>query len=1267
MNDSLSPSPALDPLSGRCPTVAELDAFANSLVDERTADSILDHLARCSECESTMVRLERDAATRMTFAGRSPLNDTRFEDESECRRLVERVAGELPGRTTPSVDPIGSTDDAGLDHDEATSVIDLSRTVRDYRIVEKIGQGGMGAVFRAIHTRLDRVVAFKALPSTRLSDPQAVARFEREMRAVGRLDHPHIVRAMDAGEHDGEHYLAMEFVSGSDLSRVSRRLGPLPVADACEMIRQAALGLQHAHEHGLVHRDIKPGNLMLSDGGIVKILDLGLAMLSEGEATDQPELTMTGQVMGTVSYMAPEQGSGTGPVDIRADIYALGATLFKLLTGSAPFEGAAYATPLKRLMALANEPAPDLRTRRDGIPEPLAALVAQLLDKSPEGRPAEPREVAERLRPFVAGADLRQVIARATDRSVDQLPPPDASIGLGLSTPPNVAANGGHDETVVETRGVRPLVSPRTGERPAPSLANRSALPALSSRRRVPILVALAVLGLGGLIYLGIVMSIRTPKGVIDIEVADEAIDQVAIAVERGGRQVSIADKENGWELRVDEGEFRVALVEGAERFELDRDSVSVERDGRAIVRVRRRADDAPEAIAAVPAPDETVMPDRDPAHDVSDPTSPQDDPNDVDPRPFRVVRADGTSESYMGFWAAIENTNDGEFVEVLRNGPVDLPFDPSVDRPVRVRAAAGFRPLLVISSEHGSVLHQGVEFVDCDLDLRSARLYGYSGAERNDPPWIFDRCRIRGAIAEGIETLIIRDSILVTESIFYVPNRGLGSRIELDRCALKSHSSGFYFAEGSHEIVLRNCSWHSRSHGSLDLVRIDPGASVSIQAEGTLLAVDRILPDMFDDAARPGISWRGSGNVAAGYPPLDAEGKDDLTFADDPMRSITPFARLVPLDGPVRFEFIAIGMRDSDVRVASLERFVATLREADPTFDAGPNFAAVGAGAAYERGRDASGEQDEPHRPERLDGGAFLVTTGNGPPRPFRSLQEACEAAKDGDVIEIRSDADFGSVTISGDRSVTIRAARGYLPHGKRIDVVGRGVTFEGLTFEYLDTNLFDEESPSTRADAVRVMNCTVGVVNGRATERRSIEIGNSLTVIIGVTTSTGGHLTLTNSVADLVMAPADEGAPNGDVRIERSLLWNPQGIDRGALVFHASQKVMLERSLFVGGHQVLQGINGAIDYAGNGNVYCAPGGVSTLGGYPSRPLRLVGSAIATDVDPKEGLPVDMIPSGWRLPEELTARLPEGTSVGVSIETLSERLGEREPVFRRE
>ena len=138
-----------------------------------------------------------------------------------------------------------------------------SRKVGKYTIISKIAQGGMGAVYKALHTKLDKVVALKVLPAERMQHRRAVARFEREMKAVGKLDHPNIVRAADADEQDGVHYLVMEYIHGCDLSQLARRYGPLPVADACELVRQAAMGLQHAHELGLVHRDIKPSNLML--------------------------------------------------------------------------------------------------------------------------------------------------------------------------------------------------------------------------------------------------------------------------------------------------------------------------------------------------------------------------------------------------------------------------------------------------------------------------------------------------------------------------------------------------------------------------------------------------------------------------------------------------------------------------------------------------------------------------------------------------------------------------------------------------------------------------------------------------------------------------------------------------------------------------------------------------------------------------------------------------------------------------------------------
>ena len=211
-------------------------------------------------------------------------------------------------------------------------------SIASYELLDKLGEGGMGAVYKARHVDLDKIVALKILPSDKMQNAEAVQRFKREMKAAGKLDHPNIVRAMDAGEQDGTHYLVMEYVKGIDLSDLSRQQGPLPIPEACELIRQAAVGLQVAHESEMVHRDIKPSNLMLAQQrhGLptVKILDFGLALLESGGGNR--DLTTTGAMMGTLNYMAPEQGTDSHSVDIRADIYSLGASLYRLLCGEAP-------------------------------------------------------------------------------------------------------------------------------------------------------------------------------------------------------------------------------------------------------------------------------------------------------------------------------------------------------------------------------------------------------------------------------------------------------------------------------------------------------------------------------------------------------------------------------------------------------------------------------------------------------------------------------------------------------------------------------------------------------------------------------------------------------------------------------------------------------------------------------------------------------------------------------------------------------------------
>jgi serine/threonine protein kinase/Leucine-rich repeat (LRR) protein len=343
---------------------------------------------------------------------RQPSPNDPYCDEAACQEAIEsasslgrdRTIAPVAGPSAGTLPPMGAA---------------VQQTLGQYELLKLLGQGGMGAVYQARHIKLDKIVALKVLPGGKLQDPHTIARFEREMRAVGKLQHQHIVAAHDAGEIDGTHYLVMELVDGVDLSAIVKRQGVLPVTAACELVRQAALGLQHAHEHGLVHRDIKPSNLMLTrpqrnQPPLVKILDMGLALLEESSAEGDGDLTSTGQIMGTIDYMAPEQSTNTHQVDIRADIYSLGATLFKLLTGRAPFAEAKTDTVVKKLMALATQPAPNVRTIRTDCPIELATLVDRLLAKDPGDRPTTPMALAEDLGPFARGADLPALFGEGT-------------------------------------------------------------------------------------------------------------------------------------------------------------------------------------------------------------------------------------------------------------------------------------------------------------------------------------------------------------------------------------------------------------------------------------------------------------------------------------------------------------------------------------------------------------------------------------------------------------------------------------------------------------------------------------------------------------------------------------------------------------------------------------------------------------------------------------------------------------------------------------
>jgi len=314
--------------------------------------------------------------------------------------------------------------------DESSSLPALSRAglsalprLAEYQLLEKLGEGAMGVVYRAVHVDMERVVALKVLAEEHLQDERILARFKREMVAVAKLDHPHIVRAYDARQIDDRYVLIMEYLAGLTLEQVGMHLGPLSAPDACELIRQAAEGLHHAHRHGLVHRDIKPSNLLLvrieHAAPLVKILDMGLARIREGWPSDVA-ITRPGLILGTPDYMAPEQIKDSHNVDIRADIYSLGCTLFRLLVGHPPFAGKSSGSIADTMEAHESETPRSISHFCPDAPDSLAEVVARMLAKKPVERFPTPQEVSQSLTPFCQGCDLAQLLSRA-EASADDL------------------------------------------------------------------------------------------------------------------------------------------------------------------------------------------------------------------------------------------------------------------------------------------------------------------------------------------------------------------------------------------------------------------------------------------------------------------------------------------------------------------------------------------------------------------------------------------------------------------------------------------------------------------------------------------------------------------------------------------------------------------------------------------------------------------------------------------------------------------------------
>jgi serine/threonine protein kinase/Leucine-rich repeat (LRR) protein len=436
----------------------------------------------------------------------------------------------------------------------------------EYTILNRIGAGGMGQVFLAVHRRMDRIVALKVLPKETTASADAIRRFHHEVKAAAKLSHANIVTAHDAGEQEGVHYLVMEYIEGTDLSRLVKEQGPLPVDKATDCILQAARGLEYAHRRGIIHRDIKPGNLLMNTEGVVKVLDMGLArmqLLSEGGGDASPsEITRTGTVMGTADYTAPEQSVDAASVDRRADVYSLGCTLYFLLTGKPVYSG---GNSMQRFLAHRESPIPSLRAARPEVTEALDRVFQRMVAKKPEDR----------------FASMVAVIEALTSCPVHQAAPAAPAVPTATEEPKWAAA------------ATQALAKPQ----PAPGCPQPSAPTRSRKKRWLPAAVAVAVVGILGTLYVaGVVFKVKTPGGTVWVEV-DEPGAEVLV----DGKQITITRPgDEAVKIELEEGKHELTVTKGG--FKTSTKQFTLKAGGKATIRVRLvRAEVEPVKVGVKP------------------------------------------------------------------------------------------------------------------------------------------------------------------------------------------------------------------------------------------------------------------------------------------------------------------------------------------------------------------------------------------------------------------------------------------------------------------------------------------------------------------------------------------------------------------------------------------------------------------------------------------------------------------------------------------
>jgi len=445
-----------------------------------------------------------------------------------------------------------------------------------YTLLDKIGEGGMGEVFKAQHRRMDRTVAIKTLPSSMTKNAGAIARFEREVRAAAKLRHPNIVAADDADQAHGVHFLVMEYVEGSDLFAFVRKNGPLPADKATNYVLQAARGLEFAHKKGIVHRDIKPSNLLLDNEGTVRILDMGLARIeSEGNDATQAELTGSGAIMGSVDYMSPEQSIDSKHADARADIYSLGCTLFFLIRGKAIYGGESV---IEKFMAHREKEIPSLRTEQAEVPEELEAVFRKMVAKKIEDRYQSMSDVI---------ADLGGGFG-------------DSHTSFGSHEPSGTIVQNSAP-TFIKNKPLETNRKLQTTTEALPTDPSESKLP---PRRNRKVLVGAAFLGT--LILAGVIVSLKTKEGTLTVEV--DQPDATVQVLDAEGKIELTRKGSDKITFSVDHGKHRLKVEK--EGFVVFGEEFEMERDGKKMISAKLVpiTTEAPIAPAVIAPPTTAVV-----------------------------------------------------------------------------------------------------------------------------------------------------------------------------------------------------------------------------------------------------------------------------------------------------------------------------------------------------------------------------------------------------------------------------------------------------------------------------------------------------------------------------------------------------------------------------------------------------------------------------------------------------------------------------------